>query len=341
MASDLDRPIIVVGAARSGTHLLAHIVSLHREVAYLAEPNYIWKFSNAWLGHDMIPAWRATPYVRSYIRGTFARFCREAGKTRFCEKTPANSIRLPFVMQVVPDAKVVHLIRDGRDVVASTRKKFYGDFAKIGRLTAADPDGTRGRWLDYKAFSLIVSRFMQRLRVGVPIRDFVFYLPFFFNTALNIAGLRSRYIWGIRLPGLKQLFRSHKDVEVAALQWRMSVESVLNYVANHPEKDYLEVRFEDLCANPIKIAKRIYQFCELDFTTEVEEGIRVEFSKTSKIDAAKLRMTREEEELVNDHIAHTLRSLGYAADRLAENAEEQSAQAPPLRDAMMTQSRLS
>lgn len=313
MSSDLEKPIVIIGAACSGTHLMASLLRLHHDVAYLAEPNYIWKYANAWLGHDMIPSWRATPAVRTYVRNRFAQFCRAEGKPRLCEKTPANSIRLGFVMQVLPEAKVVHLVRDGRDVVASVRNKIYGDTAKISRRGAMAPTSDETpRPLNVSRLSFLLRRARQRLEVGVPARDFVLYLPGFINTALNIVGLRRHYLWGPRLPGHKQLSRTLKDVEVAAIQWRTSIESTRNYIANHPELDAIEVRYEELCAEPVKVMKRIYEFCELAFTAEVEEGIRAICAHSSRISTLKLAMSREDERLVDDHIAHVRALLGYA-----------------------------
>jgi hypothetical protein len=105
--------------------------------------------------------------------------------------------------------------------------------------------------------------------------------------------------------------RSHSDVEVAALQWRSSVESVLNYTANHPEMTYLEIKYEKLCADPINTAKEIYEFCGLEFSVDIERQVRSLFSETSKISALKLELSPAEEQQVRDQIAHTLRTLGY------------------------------
>ena len=49
---------------------------------------------------------------------------RSRGKTRWADKTPLYAMSLDFVTEVFPDAQIVHLIRDGRDVVVSHRKRF-------------------------------------------------------------------------------------------------------------------------------------------------------------------------------------------------------------------------
>jgi Sulfotransferase family len=309
-ATRLDRPIIIIGAARSGTDLLPAIIKLHDDIAYAPEPNYVWKYGNAWVGHDMLSACQATSEVRRYIRNSFERFCAEKGKRRLCEKTPANSLRLAFVMQIMPDARVIHILRDGRYVAASARRMFYGDVAKISRRGQDNPSSRQSRTLNYKVIPRILQRSRQRLSF-IPARDAVYYLPHFLNSILNMLGLRTRYMWGPRIPGFRQIMRSHSDLEVAALQWRTAVESVLNYRANHPEMAYLEVKYEDLCRDPISTAKNIYEFCDLDFSPHIERQILSLFADAQEISALKLKLTPDEEQQVTDQIAHTLRMLGY------------------------------
>jgi hypothetical protein len=79
----------------------------------------------------MIPASRATEPVRAHIRRKFNQMRIAQGKPRFCEKTPANEMRLPFVLEVFPDAKLIHVVRDGRQVAVSARRKFCGNVDKI------------------------------------------------------------------------------------------------------------------------------------------------------------------------------------------------------------------
>ncbi|MGI9012636.1 MAG: sulfotransferase [Phycisphaerales bacterium] len=50
----------------------------------------------------------------------FDAFLQEEGGNRFCEKTPSNMVRLPFIRAVMPDCRVIHIIRDGRASTFST-----------------------------------------------------------------------------------------------------------------------------------------------------------------------------------------------------------------------------
>lgn len=306
----LEKPIVIIGAARSGTYLLSSIISAHKSVAYIGESNYVWKYSNAWLRHDMIPASQATPIVIDYIRGKFQRFCEETGKSRFCEKTPANSLRLPFVMKILPDAKVIHITRDGRDVAVSARKKVQGNIAKVTQLQKAGAqEYCRGVWR--ARVQNLIRRGSHHFQTGIPASDLIYYLPDFAEYLLVQLGLRKKAAWGPRIPGLKQLLKSHSVLEVCAIQWRICVEQVINYTSSNPDMDYLQIKFEDLCSSPRKIADQIFDFCKLTFP----EGAKKRLNNIIpfKHNHYSKNITDIELRLLNDNIAQTLRLLGYEA----------------------------
>lgn len=312
----LEKPIVIVGAARSGTALLSAIISAHEDIAYMGEPNYIWKYSNGSLKHDMIPASRATPKVMDYIRGRFEKFCAQTGKSRFCEKTPANSLRLPFVMRILPNAKVIHIIRDGRDVAVSARKKFQGNVIKITRRYDSQNAGVQeqGRETRWTRVQRLIRRGRYRLQTGIPARDIIYYAPDLTAFLLLQLGLKKKAVWGPKIPGLEQLLRSHSLLEVCAIQWRTCVDHVINYATNNPDMDYLQIKFEDLCSRSREIAEQVFDFCELTFPERVQERLNNIIPYTPNYYSK--NMTQTELKLLNDHIAQTLRFLGYEAQKL-------------------------
>ena len=83
--SELQRPIIVLGAGRSGTTALAEVLRHHPDVAVWEEPKHIWRFGHAYRPHDVLTAADATPRVKRYIRDQFTEFLRASGRTRFAE----------------------------------------------------------------------------------------------------------------------------------------------------------------------------------------------------------------------------------------------------------------
>ena len=50
-------------------------------------------------------------------------YASRRGRSRWADKTPRYALRLDFIDRLFPDAQVLHVIRDGRDVVASHRAR--------------------------------------------------------------------------------------------------------------------------------------------------------------------------------------------------------------------------
>ena len=116
----IERPIFVVGAARSGTTFLGDCIGHLPEVSYHHEPpatkaagRYV--YEGLWgFGHS-----------RWFFRTVYAWLLRVEldGNLRFCEKTPTNALLIPFLDRAFKDTQIIHIIRDGRDAAASHMRK--------------------------------------------------------------------------------------------------------------------------------------------------------------------------------------------------------------------------
>jgi hypothetical protein len=60
------------------------------------------------------------------IRMVMASYASRRGKHRWGMKAPGYNARLDEVFDLLPDAKVIHIVRDGRDVAVSNRKVSWG-----------------------------------------------------------------------------------------------------------------------------------------------------------------------------------------------------------------------
>jgi hypothetical protein len=60
------------------------------------------------------------------MREVFSLYTESQGKTRFAEKTPINVLHIPFLSRMFPEARFIHLIRDGRDVALSYLDTDFG-----------------------------------------------------------------------------------------------------------------------------------------------------------------------------------------------------------------------
>jgi len=129
----LKNPVFLIGSARSGTTILANLLGMHKDVANWSEANeifdpdwYPWRpqvgntppmeydpvaFTNRW--------WQSARHRKKDITGIFGAYQWLHRKTIFLNNSPFNTYRIPYLLDIFPEAKFIHIIRDGRAVIYS------------------------------------------------------------------------------------------------------------------------------------------------------------------------------------------------------------------------------
>ena len=150
--SKCKRPVFVLGSPRSGTTLLYHmILSAGNFAVYRTESNVfnllVPRFGDlsvrrnrqalmkVWLGSTLFTrsGLEATEIEEKVVEecrngGEFLRIvmgeiARKQGVERWADCTPEHLLCLSAIKQSIPDALVVHILRDGRDVALSLDKQ--------------------------------------------------------------------------------------------------------------------------------------------------------------------------------------------------------------------------
>lgn len=137
ISPNLKAPLFVVGAPRSGTTFLGDCINVLPEYSYHFEPvatvaasRYLyhnkWSFQHACFFYRLVYKW----LMRIHLEGNL----------RFTEKSPDNCFLIPFLHQCFPDAKFIHIIRDGRDsALSNTKKPWLSSFSNGSGLR--EPSG--------------------------------------------------------------------------------------------------------------------------------------------------------------------------------------------------------
>jgi hypothetical protein len=147
---DEDQPFFIVGSGRSGTTLLRMILASHSRLAIPPETYFLDPLlkrlptaraltrdeveravaivtgSIRWADMDIATeAYRAEasahpePHLRDLIEIVYRAHLKREGKSRWGDKTPAYIRIVPQLAALYPEARFIHLMRDGRDVAKS------------------------------------------------------------------------------------------------------------------------------------------------------------------------------------------------------------------------------
>jgi hypothetical protein len=109
-------PIFIVGCGHSGTSLLLAILGYHKEI--FAVP-----YESALFTHS-------DPAVCALMH-EWDSACNRDGKSRWVEKTPLHVLQIGRWLKLQPKARIIYVVRDGRDVVASlSRRPEWQDIEK-------------------------------------------------------------------------------------------------------------------------------------------------------------------------------------------------------------------
>lgn len=281
----MTQQVIVLGAGRSGTTLLLDVLASHPQIDALpSDINFVWTYGNPDHEDDQLPPGLARPEVRSFIRRYFKKY--STGRPFQVEKSVCNTVRLPFVLRVFPQAKILYVQRDGRDVVESVLRNWLEvrDWAY--------------RWKKIKAFPLLAA------------------FPYAWRYAVNFLKIKlgrkpaDDYIWGVRYPGFREDLKAQDTLTVVAKQWAYCVEQSLDDLAALPREQWLEVRYEDFVRDPKAGMARIAAFLGID-------GAGFDLSEVNADTVGRHRRGLREEQLAAamPMMEKTLRRAGYEVEK--------------------------
>jgi len=102
-----EEPVFIVGCGHSGTTVMVRILSEAKQVYCVDYESNV--FRNNWIDYKSIKKFINTQ--------------RKQNKKLFVEKTPSHVRQLDKIFTTFPQAKVIVLVRDGRDVALSLEKR--------------------------------------------------------------------------------------------------------------------------------------------------------------------------------------------------------------------------
>jgi hypothetical protein len=157
-------PIVVVGVARSGTSLVEQILASHSRVRGAGETGYLQPILADWfprLRDGSLPR-RASAIGADELRRRAARYLaqlrrHDATAPHIVDKSLFNFRLVGLIRTMLPNAKIVHCVRDPVDACLSSYKKLF----RTGVLYSYDLEELGRYYLSYR-------RLMEHWRAVLP-----------------------------------------------------------------------------------------------------------------------------------------------------------------------------
>lgn len=288
---DVKKPIIIVGVGRSGSTAFQEAFRFHPQVVWLSRLCSSYP-RRPQLNRLLMEA-LDVPVIGSYLQREI-----EPGEVyRFWEYY-AHGFRTPFRDLVASDVTVTTKKRV-RKVLSrmTTRKrdrlliKITG-WSRIGFLHEIFPD----------------AKFVHILRDGRAVA----------NSMINVdwwGGWEGPQNWryGDLTPEQYAEWERYDRsfVALAGIQWKILMDAMDRAKAQLDSNSFCEVRYEDLCADPVGVYKDVVGFCDLPWSQEFEKTIRRQrWSSTN--DKWKQEFTPDQQQVLNCVLKDHLARYGYA-----------------------------
>ena len=236
-----NNPIFIIGAGRSGTNMLRDAICSFEEFDTWPcdEINYIWRHGNIKKENDRFTADQINSSIKKYIQKQFDRIEQKSQVEYVVEKTCANSLKIPFINEIFPQAKYIFIVRDGKDVAASAKKRWKAS---------------------------LEIKYLSKKAKFVPVADLPYYGIRYLKNRIKKTFSKDKQLafWGPIYPNMDQDLKNSTLAEVCAKQWKACVETAYYDLKKlHKDQVYF-IRYEDFVQNPKYEIHQIMNFLKVE-----------------------------------------------------------------------------
>jgi hypothetical protein len=236
--TNLKPPIFLFGNHRSGTTITQKVIGLSPAIATWYEPRTMWRYADPGRQHDEFDENDATEKVIRYIRSQFLKYQSDHGGRQVMENTPSNTLRVPYVNAIFPEAIYLYITRNPFSSISSMEFKWHRvkTWAGLRRSLANTPATQLHHYAGEFLMNVIVKRLLKKKDIA---------------------------IWGPRYRGIDQDLRDLGKMTVIARQWARGNRKAREDLASLGKDRVLTFRYEDLISDPETLVQRIYNHCGL------------------------------------------------------------------------------
>lgn len=121
------------------------------------------------------------------------------------------------------------------------------------------------------------------------------------------------WAWGELSPTHKEEWDSYDQsfVVLAAIQWKILMDAMESAKTVLNKNNFLEIKYEDLCSDPLDTFRTVTEFCELTWTTDFEKRLRRHTLRNTN-DKFKQDLTADQQRDLEEVLGDYLRRYNYS-----------------------------
>ncbi|MBF0622388.1 MAG: sulfotransferase [Magnetococcales bacterium] len=226
-------PVFVIGCSRAGTTVTFETIACHPTFKTLGyELTRLWHH----LHHPGRNSWHSEAATSAdanadHRNAILSHWYQRLGNGWYLDKSCINTLRIPYLYALFPKARFIYVHRDGRSNISSLM------------------DG----WRQGARFDL--RQYLGDLPERVAITD----------------GEHTFNHWCFFLPSAWREFNEASLEEVCAHQWNTANRMALEGRAVIPDRQWIQVAYEDLFSRPVALFSEICEKLEIPFDPAVEQ----------------------------------------------------------------------
>ena len=284
-------PIIIVGAGRTGTTIFHHMLSEHPHLAWLPG-----RISSRF--PERLELGRLVMKGLDYpLLGELLKRRIKPGESYQFWEHHCRGFSAPYrdlLADDVTDKAKSHLPPTMAKILTEKRNRLLlkiTGWPRIGFLSEIFED----------------ARFIHVMRDGRAVA----------NSMLNVYFWRGwkgpqNWGWGELSPAQEDEWNEHGQsfVVLAAIQWKILMDAVEKAKSKISSEKFLEIRYENLCSDPLGQFQKVTQFCELEWTGSFERQVR-KYQPRNTNDKFKYDLTAKQQSGLEEVLRDYLVRFGY------------------------------